>query len=144
MAYQPGSLCILCWPFRRTAVLLWGLRGRMFGPAARTRSVRATGASQKTKPEDKESRRWLDGCERASTVLAKARSITVIADRESDIYHLFANRPSNVELIVRAAQNRALEDGGLLFDALGATQQLQRLTIETSVCSRQACMNRAS
>jgi hypothetical protein len=36
--------------------------------------------------EDKESQRWLDGAEAAARVCAKARRITMIADRESDIY----------------------------------------------------------
>ena len=69
----------------------------------------------------KESQRWVDGTRQASEVLAQAASITVISDRESDFYELFAERPANVELIVRACQNRRialpaqeLEDG-LLF-----------------------------
>jgi Transposase DDE domain len=56
----------------------------------------------------KESQRWLDGTTRASGVLATANSITAVSDRESDIYELFARRPSNVQLIVRACQNRQI------------------------------------
>ena len=41
-----------------------------------------------------------------------------MADRESDIYALFARRPAGLDLIVRAAQNRNLADGTKLFDAL--------------------------
>ena len=78
---------------------------------------------------DRESQRWLQATERAGEVLAKARRITVVADRESDIYHLFANRPANVELIVRAAQNRALEEGGVLFDALLSTQPVTEANV---------------
>lgn len=73
-------------------------------------------------PEAKESRRWLEGARRASEVLPQAARITVVADRESDIYHLFAHRPANVDLVVRAAQNRGLEDGGKLFEALAASE----------------------
>src|SRR6202040_2471620 len=47
---------------------------------------------------DKESQRWLDTTARASDVLATANSITVVSDRESDIYEHFAWRPSNVHL----------------------------------------------
>src|SRR5229473_1962158 len=58
------------------------------------------------------------GARQAGEVLAQAASITVVSDRESDFYELFAERPANVQLIVRACQNRriALPAGdGLLF-----------------------------
>jgi len=58
---------------------------------------------------DKESQRWLSVTAQAGTVLSTARSITVISDRESDIYEHFARRPANVELIVRASWNRKIE-----------------------------------
>lgn len=64
---------------------------------------------------DKESQRWLDGAEAAGRVLHSARQITVVADRESDIYEGFARRPANVHLITRAAQDRAVESGERLF-----------------------------
>jgi hypothetical protein len=67
---------------------------------------------------DKESQRWLDGAAQAGEVLAQAASITVVSDRESDFYELFAQRPANVQLIVRACQNRRIAHeagGGLLF-----------------------------
>jgi Transposase DDE domain len=58
---------------------------------------------------DKESQRWLDTTARASKVLAEANSITVVSDRESDIYEHFASRPANTHLIVRACQNRKIK-----------------------------------
>lgn len=58
---------------------------------------------------EKESQRWLDGMARAGTVLAAASEITLVSDRESDIYELFARRPANVHLLVRAAQDRRIE-----------------------------------
>src|SRR3954466_3073771 len=51
---------------------------------------------------EKESRRWLDGAGRAAEVGAKAARVTVIADRESDIFAAFALRPAATELVVRA------------------------------------------
>src|SRR3954454_24445169 len=56
-----------------------------------------------------ESQRWLDGTMRAGEVLAAAAHITGVSDRESDIYEHFARRPDNVDLIVRACQNRMIE-----------------------------------
>lgn len=66
----------------------------------------------------KESQRWLDGLAAAGEVLSAARLVTVIADRESDIYaELAAPRPSHVHLLIRAGQDRALAEGGRLFAA---------------------------
>jgi hypothetical protein len=64
---------------------------------------------------NKESRRWLSGAQTAGEVLAQAAEITVVADRESDIYDEFARRPANVHLLTRLAQDRALVDGGGLI-----------------------------
>lgn len=65
----------------------------------------------------KESQRWLSGAEAAGEVLRAAREIVVVGDRDSDIFAVFAHRPARVHLVVRAAQNRALADGTLLFAA---------------------------
>ena len=58
---------------------------------------------------DKESQRWLDGMFSAARVLRAAARITVVADRESDIYEEFACRPANVHLLTRVAQDRGIE-----------------------------------
>ena len=84
------------------------------GGKVRARRGRAT--------RDKESRRWLDGLERASEVLAEASSVTMLCDREADFYELFARRPAHVDLIVRACQDRRIEApcGALLFTFIDA------------------------
>jgi len=68
---------------------------------------------------DKESQRWIEGTAEAGMVLGEAASITMVADRESDVYELFAARPTNVDLIVRAGQNRRVatlpDEPDLLF-----------------------------
>jgi hypothetical protein len=89
---------------------------RAEAPAARRRS-RTAG--------DKESARWLAGCASAAASLGGAARITMVADRESDLYPLFAGKPEGLELIVRAAQNRNLAEGGRLFAALEGTPCLQ-------------------
>jgi hypothetical protein len=97
-----------------------------------TRSPRKTQSRSRRAPEDKESRRWLEGAVRASEVLAQAASLTVIADRESDIYHLFANKPDGVELIVRAAHDRVLDDGGRLFADLAGQAPQARIAVKVA------------
>lgn len=76
-------------------------------------------ASRRTKAvKDKESQRWLDGAARSMEVCGGAARVTVVADRESDIYGAFADCPAGCDLLVRAAHDRALEDGGHLFETL--------------------------
>lgn len=68
--------------------------------------------------EEKESYRWLIGAERAAAVCAAAARVTVIADRESDIYEALARCPAGTDLLIRAAQDRSLEGGESLFAQL--------------------------
>ena len=65
--------------------------------------------------QNKESQRWIEGAERSAAVCRNAARITHIADREADIFALFARCPQGSDLLVRAAHDRALEDGGRLF-----------------------------
>jgi hypothetical protein len=82
-----------------------------------TRSQERVAFRRGRAPENKESARWLAGCEAAANVLHDAL-VTMVSDRESDIYSLFAGKPERVDLIVRAAQDRKLTEGALLFAAL--------------------------
>lgn len=73
-------------------------------------------AERRRKPiTEKQSRRWLDGAARSAEVCRAAARLTVIGDREADIFQAFALRPAGTDLLVRAAHDRALEDGGKLF-----------------------------
>ena len=64
----------------------------------------------------KESRRWTEGAKMASERLAGAAQVVVVSDQEGDIYGHFANCPAKADLLVRARHDRALADGGSLFD----------------------------
>lgn len=84
----------------------------------------------KRRPADeKESRRWLAGAETAGAVLAEAAMITMVEDREGDIYDQFARRPDNVHLLVRAARSRMLEDNDRLFERCAAWSAVTQHTI---------------
>jgi len=74
--------------------------------------------------EEKESMRWLCGCQAAAETLSDAASIVMVADRESDLYGLFARKPARLDLIVRAGQDRSLAQGGRLFAALDNAEAL--------------------
>lgn len=79
-----------------------------------TREEGRTGDHHKRPAESKESRRWLNGAQAAADALPAAAGIIVIGDRESDIYGFFVGRPDGVDFVVRAAQDRALDDGTCL------------------------------
>lgn len=78
----------------------------------------------------KESQRWLDGARQAGAVCGSAARVTVIADRESDIYAAFAERPVGVDLLIRAAQNRSLEDGERLFGMIDRLPAMGQATLD--------------
>lgn len=63
----------------------------LVGGAIWTRPGRITVAHSRRELADKESKRWLDTARCARTVLDQAACITVIADRESDIYAEWAS-----------------------------------------------------
>jgi Transposase DDE domain len=80
--------------------------------------------------EEKESFRWLEGADQAASVCAGAAGVTVVADRESDIFEAFALRPDGSELLVRAAHDRSLDEGGALFAAIDVEPVVGRAALE--------------
>ena len=100
--------CIQCWRFTRTATSSWGwptcssgngmVQPRKRRPARRMRKIR----------------RWLAGAEAAASLRAAgSTAVTLVADREGDLYPAFARRPGAVELLVRAQTERGLAGGGI-------------------------------
>lgn len=81
-----------------------------------TRAGRVTVPHQQRPLAARESERWLSTAEAAKTVLARAATVTVIADRESDIYAEWARIPAdNVHLITRVKKDRRLHKAGKLY-----------------------------
>lgn len=67
--------------------------------------------------EEKESYRWIETADKTKEVLSLAGEITVIADRESDIYEEWYRIPDErTHLITRACRDRKLVNGRLLFE----------------------------
>jgi hypothetical protein len=78
--------------------------------------------------ESKESYRWLNTIVAARRWLDQAARVTAIADREADIFEFFVRVPDErTHVLVRAAHNRALGDGGRLFTELGAQPEAGRI-----------------
>lgn len=78
------------------------------------------GSKRKRRPiEEKETMRWLDGALAARQRLQQAALVTVVADRESDIYDEWDRIPDgHTHLLTRAHHDRRLENGVSLFDWL--------------------------
>jgi hypothetical protein len=66
---------------------------------------------------------------RAAEVRGAAR-VTVVADREADMFELFAHRPAHVGLVVRAMHDRALAGGGKLAAAIAQGPCLGHAALE--------------
>lgn len=79
---------------------------------------------------EKEGQRWLAGMHSAAGLAAAgAACVTVVADREGDIYEDFALRPAGVEVLIRAGQDRALADGSRLFAMAEWVAETGRMTV---------------
>jgi hypothetical protein len=120
LAVEVGSEALL----GLVSLQVWNRKG---GGQRSTRRERATPA--------KESQRWIDGLRQAGEVLTQASSITGLCDREGDMYELFGQRPANVQLIVRACQNRRIEqavptDERLLFAFIDSQPEQGRVKIQ--------------
>ncbi len=81
--------------------------------------------------EDKETGRWLSAAEDAKEILSEASQVTVIADREADVYALWARVPApGFNLLIRAARNRNLAGGGSVDEALSSWPEADRRGID--------------
>jgi hypothetical protein len=82
-----------------------------------TRQGRVAVAHGKRGPQNKESWRWISTAQRAKEVLAAASMVTVIDDREGDIYAKWAGvTQGDFHLLTRSMHDRVLADGRGLYE----------------------------
>jgi len=89
-------------------------------------------AASRTRPcEAKESFRGLEEEQKVRPRLPETFSIVTVADREADVYDLFAaERPASAHLLIRAAQNRRVQqEQRTLWPALEAQPELGRVVV---------------
>ena len=71
--------------------------------------------------EEKESYKWIEASMQSKQLLEQSKTITIIADRESDIYDLLATVPDQkVHLLIRSNSNRLIVEGSTLADYLNS------------------------
>jgi hypothetical protein len=82
-----------------------------------TRQGRVAVPHGKRRPQEKESWRWIGTAERAKEVLSAATMVTVIDDREGDLYAKWATvAERNFHLLTRSMQDRVLADGRSMYE----------------------------
>jgi hypothetical protein len=111
------------------------------------RRTKSKAADYKKLPiEQKESYRWLHGGDQAKAALRDAAMVTVLDDREGDIYEKWARLPdARTQLLTRACRDRSLADGGKLFARMAGFAEAHRYTLEVPArpgkrSARQACL----
>ena len=92
------------------------------------------GQLKKSRPiEEKESIRWIDTALTAKQNITNAEMITVVGDRESDIFEVFERVPDEkTHLIVRASHDRVLETEEKISEVLARTMVAGTYAIELS------------
>ncbi len=75
--------------------------------------------------EEKESYKWIESSEKSKKLLSQAQTITIVADRESDIYDMIATIPNGqTHLLIRSNANRQIAQGGTLTKHLNTIPPL--------------------
>jgi hypothetical protein len=126
----PDGRCVALHP----VIAVDAIEGTLLGLVDARFLVRGGGEAVLRKDKalaEKESRRWLDGARRAAALAASgAARITVVADREGDIYEDFACKPGEVEMLIRAGQDRVLADGSRLFAKAATLPEAGRMSVD--------------
>ena len=103
----------------------------LVGGSVYTRKGRVKTPHAKRKLKDKESRRWVDTGNQAKAVLGQAAAVTIVSDREGDIYTVWASLPGeNVHVLGRVMHDRAVAGGGTLASVLAKLDFVSTRTIE--------------
>jgi phage gp46-like protein len=96
-----------------------------------TRQGRVTVPHDKRPLEQKESERWISTANRAKQVLSAAAMVTVIDDREGDIYAKWASvSGANFHLLTRSMQDRVLADGASMYATAAGWPIVDTATID--------------
>jgi hypothetical protein len=96
-----------------------------------TREGRQTVSHDSRDLSDKESQRWITTAVAAKPLLAGAAMVTLLGDRESDIFALYASAAEqHFHVIARSMHDRKLADETGLYAAIDAMAPVQRRTIQ--------------
>lgn len=99
---------------------------------AREKNRRTTGyLDRKRAIEQKESHRWLESLELTQQWISQDKKVVTVADREADIYELFAlSRREGSEFLIRACQPRSVKQTAADLEI----ESLQQAIEKTAAC----------
>jgi hypothetical protein len=88
--------------------------------------------------EEKESYRWIKCSETSKKVLSESASVTIVADREGDIYEEFVRVPDEkTDLVIRSSYDRKLYDSDKkLFEHFEQRNSVGTYDLEIKKCQR--------
>jgi hypothetical protein len=87
--------------------------------------------------EEKESYKWIEVAQKSKEVLSQASTVTIIEDREGDIYEQLAIVPDEkTHLIIRSRTTRKLANGNSLYAEVEATPVVGEYVIEVPTDKR--------
>jgi hypothetical protein len=96
-----------------------------------TRKGRRTTSHDERELSDKESQRWISTAIAARPLLTNAATVTLLGDRESDIFALYASAAEHrFHVIARSMHDRKLADSKGLYAASDAMQVVDRRAIQ--------------
>jgi Transposase DDE domain len=96
-----------------------------------TRQGRRTTSHDERELSDKESQRWVSTAVAARPLLTKAATVTVLGDRESDIFALYASSAEqHFHVIARSMHDRKLADRNGLYEVSDAMAVVDRRAIQ--------------
>jgi len=110
---------------------VWARSHKGVGKEAKQRAIRATPSQANA---DKESKRWIEGLELSQTLVPVEKQLIAIADREADIYELFAHpRREGSEFLIRAAQNRNTKSGSVSGEVKPLFSAIRQSTVSGEI-----------
>ena len=96
-----------------------------------TREGRQTVSHDSRELSDRESQRWITTALAAKPLLTGAATVTLLGDRESDIFALYAGAAEqHFHVIARSMHDRKLVDTTGLYAAIDAMAPVQRRTVQ--------------
>ena len=102
-----------------------------------TREGRRTVSHDSRELSDRESQRWITTALAAKPLLVSAAMVTLLGDRESDIFALYATAAAqDYHVIARSMHDRKLADATGLHAAIDAMEPVQRRSVQLPARAR--------
>lgn len=134
-----------------SSLVIDALRGTALGYSSIKAWERKIGAPGKNERDysslpiqQKESYKWIESALESKALLQKAASITIVSDRESDIYDLLVLQEENFNFIIRSNFDRKISGGTKLSSYLATLEVMHRYSLALSADLRSSRQKRTA